>query len=351
MIYALNGNAIDVKAYDIHGNAIDTESEHISAYNANKDIYTFQGTLHKNGLHLLKSNGERASIRGIGTHALLQYNNLHTYKCFESLRNLGFNMVRCTVYLEDYVFSKSDGIKAYGYTSKPADTKAEIEKIVNYCEQLGLYVLLDWHVYSWGAGSGTTPFHQTEAEEFFSYFSNLYKDKPFVMYELANEPHHQTIAEYIPFLQSIRTIIKENVNDPVMVTGTCKESTKSLWDSMIDYDLDDIFISPHAYDTGIDISKYQILIDYGVPIFNTEWGNCDGTGDGTRYDERSTALMAYYEQEKIPQAIWKYTDQDYVGSVLKNLGSINSPSYSDGFTESDLTVGGLLHATWFKYYS
>ena len=356
MLYNANGQAVTITgdAYDANGRLLNQESSMVPLYNTNKDLYFFQGPLHKSGQYLCKADGERASIRGIGTHALLQYSNLHTIDCFRSLRNLGFNLIRISVYLEDYYFTQSNNQLAYGYISKPDETKAEIEKIVNYCEQLGLYVLIDWHVYSWGSASGRTGtgvFHQTEAEAFFRYYTSLYANKPFVMWELANEPHHQTLEEYTPYLQTIRAIIKSNISNPVMVTGTCSVADTALWDEMVSEGMSDIFMSPHAYGADINSARYKTLIEYGIPIFNTEWGNCDGHGGTSRFDDGSTELIQYYEKNHIPNSIWKYTDQTYVCSLLKNVGVINNTVYSTGFDESDLTVGGLLHATWSKYYA
>lgn len=345
--YAVNGVSTTVCSVD----GTPTDAGLYSLYNVNKDLYFFRGSPEKSDKHIVGNDGKPIELRGIGTHAPLQYSNLHSYEMFESLQRMGINLIRISVYLEDYSFLNSDSIKAYGYLSKPEETKKEIEKIVNYCEQLGMYVLIDWHVYSWGAGSGTGIFHQDEATEFFTYFCNLYKDKSFVMWEIANEPHHQTIEEYLPFIKTMHALIHGIIDNPIVITGTCKDDTLTLWQTLKDNGMEDIFISPHAYGTSIDVDRYKSLWDADFPLFNTEWGNAQSSGDGDREDARATALMKYYHNEKIPQSVWKLTDQNMTTAVLKNQGSINSEYYINGFVESDLSPAGMLYFTWFKYFA
>lgn len=351
MIYDVNGNAVPMEsaAYDLSGNAL-SAGDH-EAFNANRDLYFFRGKPTKSEKYLVGEDGKQLEIRGVGTHGLLQYSNLHSLEAIRSLRAFGVNCIRISVYLEDYTFLNSDGIKAYGYLSKPTESKAEIEKIVGYCEQLGMYVILDWHIYSWGAGSGTGIFHQTEATEFFTYFCNLYKDKPFVMYEIANEPNHTTTAETLPYITAMHTLIHSIVDDPIIVMGKCSDSMEVLHDTLAANGMGDIFLSCHAYSTSVDVDRYKEWWDKGYPLFNTEWGNSQSSGDGDRVDGRTTALLKYYHREKIPNSIWKFTDQVMTTALLKNRGSINSPYYSNGFMEADLSPNGTLNFTWWKYFA
>ena len=351
MIYDVKGNAVPMEStvYDLEGNTIPAGD--YESYNTNKDLYFFRGKPTKQGKYLVGDDGKRLEIRGVGTHGLLQYANLHSLEAIRSLRSFGVNCVRCSVYLEDYTFLNSDGIKAFGYISKPTETKAEIERIVDYCEQLGMYVILDWHIYSWGAGSGTGIFHQTEATEFFTYFCNLYKDKPFVMYEIANEPNHTTTAETLDYITAMHTLIHSVVDDPIIIMGKCSDSMETLHDTLAENGMDDIFLSCHAYGTSVDVDRYKEWWDKDYPLFNTEWGNSQASGDGDRVDDRATALLKYYHQEKIPNCIWKYTDQVMTTALLNNRGSINDSYYSGGFAEEDLSPNGTLYFTWWKYFA
>ena len=350
MLYDINGNTLE-QVYVSNGSLSTDGGFAMQPQESDTGLYFDHGKLHKDGLFLYDEHNKKMEIRGIGTHAIMQYTNLHTLEAFSSLYDFGINCIRISLYLENYNFLKSDGLAHKGYIGNEAVQDEEIQRIVNLCEQLGLYVILDWHVYSWGAGSGTGIFHQSEAEAFFNKYCNMYKDKPFVMYEIANEPHHQTISEYVPFIKAIRTIIKSYIADPVMITGVCKESTTDLWAALINEGIDDIFISSHAYGHDIDPQKYQTLLDAGIPMFNTEWGNAQATGDGEREDARATVLMKYYHKEKIPHCVWKLTDQDMTCAVLKNTGTINSEKYASGFSESDLSAEGKLYFTWFKYFA
>lgn len=314
------------------------------------------GKLHKNGKYIVDANEVPVELRGYGLHGLLQYNNLHGRKPLECLRNYGVNMIRISVYLEDYIFNDSDGEIAYGYLSHPDETKAEIERIIKNCIDLGLYILLDWHVFSYQTGivnhaayTGTDVLHETEAVEFFTYFTQKYGDCPNMLWEIANEPHNLTPAQLAPFVQTIRDIIVANVSDPVMVCGNTGYGDtaaicQQLYDELADnYDITDVFISPHAYppETGF-LNAMKAMHNADFPVFSTEWGNSSSSGSGGSDDTKTNAFLDYMHEVGLPQAAWKFTDQTYLCSVLKNQGIINSEKWLDGFGPTDISQNGTV---------
>lgn len=358
--YKINSTKLSVNGYELYVGGDKHEQ-----FN-NKDLCKTRGKLLKNGTKIVDNNGKQIELRGVGLHHLLQYKNLHTRKAFESLKNYGVNLIRITVYLSDFAMSASDGEIAYGYISHPEETKLEIEKIVKICIDLGLYVLLDWHVMDdmnqvvSEKVYGLDRLFRPQAEEFFRYYSEKYANIPNVLYELANEPYSLTATEMLPYMQSIRGIITSNVENPVLVMGigltedNTKTSTYDRCKQMItvlsNNGITDIFASPHVY--GNDVANYEKCVAENIPIFVSEWGNSTYTGDG-KLDSNLHAIgqIDYLHQTGIPQAIWKFTDQTMTSSILKNNGIINSEKYMFGFSNNDLSETGALALNSFRRYA
>lgn len=354
--YAINGEKI-TKIYDIYGNILLSDS-------SASDLVFARGKPRKSGKYLVGNDGKQLELRGFGTHALLQFQNLHTKASFQSLMNYGVNCIRLTAYIEDYYFSDSDNEIAYGYVSKPDETKAEMDKIIGYCVELGLYVLIDWHV----LGNGTTGPNGTQkpangeeslavdyAKEFFEYFSEKYADTPNVMYELANEPYQSTNEEIVAFVEEIAPIIRKYVADPVMICNTgMSQDVAGLYTEFSNAGITDVFISAHTYGSDKS-SNYEQLWKNNYPLFMTEWGAefVSGGQDNVSDDVETIAknLLKWHHESGVPGLIWKFTDQNQSTAILKNTGNINENKYADGFSDNDLSELGSVYLSEYKKYS
>lgn len=334
--------------YDYDGHVVSYETGRIYA-----DYVDTQGKLIKSGQNIVSSvTGDTVELRGVGTHELLLYQNLHTRACFRNLKEHGVNMIRITVYLQDIANPTSTDNKAYfyGYISHPDETKAEIEKIIEHCIALNMYVLLDWHVYPWKMPSGVSPFYQTEAEAFFTYFCQKYSDCPNMLYEITNEPYRTDAADMMGFIGSIRSIINSYVTDPIIVTGRAQDGVQATYDALVNAGYTDVFVSQHSYN-DFGTGKILNLLNAGVPLVYSEWGNSTSTGDGEGDAEAAATFMDFLHNRKIMQSVWKFTDQTMRTSILQNHGMINDYRYTKGFTDEDLTENGHLYLDKFSTYA
>jgi len=64
---------------------------------------------------------------------------------------------------------------------KNRDIKNKIEEIINYCIDLDIYVILDWHILS----DNNPMTYKKEVIEFFNEMLKKYQDIPNVLYELS----------------------------------------------------------------------------------------------------------------------------------------------------------------------
>ena len=340
-------NYIKSNGYKING--ITKTRAEIKDWLLNRDNCKYHGKLYKNGKYLVDLEGKPVEIRGIGTHHLLQFKNLHTKECLETLKYYGINCIRLSAYLKTQLFSASKNEFATGYVDAVDETRAHIEEIVSYCVELGLYVILDWHMH---ATKSYADMYETEAIEFFTYFSAKYKDTPNVIYELANEPYSITAAELITFISKVRPVILANNQDAIMICGNASGGIETFYTKLVQAGYTDIFVCPHSYGVSVKV-QYNNWFNSGYPLFVSEWGNSDGYGDGEGNDAATTDLLAWHNETGVGHCFWKYTDQKMTTSILKNRdGAIGNAYYKyGGFTEEDLSYNGKLYLNAFQDYA
>ena len=335
--------------------------EEIKDYLFNRDNCLYNGKLHKNGIYLVNSDEVPVEIRGIGTHILNAYTNMHTTEAIKTLKYYGINCIRISTYLEDRYDSDpasgSSGTLWKGYLNDSTTIKAEIEKIVDICVDLGLYCILDWHVMSNGGGGGTGDLHITEATEFFTYYAQKYANIPNVWYEFANEPFQTTYTDLADFVSSMRTIVKTYVNDPVMFVGVGKGGgVTETYQALSALGIDDVFVSLHSYGTSYQ-AGFTVYRNQGIPVCTTEWGI--GAESGEMTDNMVTLAkgnLEYLHTEGILSCIWKFTDQEKSSNwgVLKlrdNTSNNEYYSYGGYIDELDLSDKGKILLEAFRDYA
>lgn len=340
---------------DEHGLIIDGQAvtkEEMTYYLLNRDNCLYRGKLAKSGQHLIDSHGNPFELRGIGTHALTQYTNLHTRESLRALKYFGINCIRLSAYLLNHAFTYSDGLTAQGYIPFPASLKEEMDRIIGYCEELGLYAIVDWHVWSGGGETLST----SDAEGFFEYFANKYSDCDNVLYELANEPFSDTLSNIVAHYKTLRTLIKTYVNNPILIGGTRKSSggASELYNALLSENIDDIFISQHRYSGQGQVSAFETDWNNGIPLFITEWSNTSSSiGQQSEMNiTEGNAFLSFFHTNKIPNCIWKYTDQTMAYSAITNRGTINSSYYRSGiYLSGDISTYGHFFFDKFSAYA
>ena len=280
-----------------------------------RDCFSSRGKLVKNNLQIVDKNGVPIELRGIGTHLILAYTNIHTLELFESLKYFGINCIRISVYLEDrYDSGPASGGNSKlwsGYINSKEKHDIEIEKIVNYCTELGMYVILDWHVMSGGNGGGINDLHESEALEFFEKYSSKYSTYGNVLYEFANEPFQTEYADLANYVNSVRNTVIGNVTNPVMFCGVGKGGgVVETYNALNQLGITDVFVSLHSYGTNIS-TAFEAYRKQGIPVCSTEYGI--GSESGATTDamvEMFVTNMKYMHENAVPSIVWKLTDQE-----------------------------------------
>jgi endoglucanase len=349
---------INENGYLIGG--VDKTRAEIKDWILNRNNCLYCGKLHKSGQQLLDVNNNLVELLGIGTHDLMDYDSLHTLESLKALKYYGVNCLRITAYVGDNLMPYSmgdDGTvskQSYGYISKPSETKAVIEALVENCAELGIYAIIDWHVL---AGDGDANQYSTQMQEFFTYFSTKYATYDNVLYELLNEPHANTAAQIGDLMKASYDIIHTNVVNPVIISGKASDYLDYLNDVCVAKGMD-IFLSQHFYNVsgsnGATVAaEIQSHWNKGFALFCTEWGNANGLGLGNPDDAWATYIMEKLHSLGVSQCVWKFTYQNSTTGTLKwSKMAMNGGAYKyGGFIDNDLSHNGKFYFNYFKKFN
>lgn len=239
-----------------------------------------QTPLSKNGrlkvkkASLVNSKGKPVILKGVSTHGINwfpEYVNPDTFKTLRDKWNV--NCIRLAMYTEDYNGYCSGGSKK--------ELKSLIDKGVKYAAELGMYVIIDWHILN----DSNPNKHKKQAVSFFKEMAKKYRKNKNVMYEICNEPNGNTrwkdIKSYAKsVIKAIRTYDKKNV---ILVgTPTWSQDVDTAADSPIK-GYSNLMYSFHFYAaTHKDSyrSKVDKAVKKGLPVFVSEFGISESSGNG-----------------------------------------------------------------------
>jgi len=224
------------------------------------------------------------------------------------------------------------GIEPDGaYLKNPAASQARIEAVIQGAIQTGIYVIVDWHAHD---------LHQAEAVDFFSKMAAKYGDKPNVIYEIFNEPEKdETWPQVKEYATAVIQAIREHDPDNVVIVGSPE------WDQRIDTVAADpllgqtnVMYSVHFYaDTHGDWlrQRTKAAIDKGIPVFVSESGGSDASGQGQNNYTEWKAWGDFMEENHISWLNWSVSDKVETCAILQP-----GANASGNWTAAELTDSG-----------
>lgn len=291
------------------------------------------GRLSVKGTRLVNSQGKAVVLKGVSTHGINWFPQYVNKAAFKTLRdNWGVNCIRLAMYTEEY----------NGYCS--GGNQAELRKLINngvkYATELGMYVIIDWHILS----DGNPVKNKKQAMSFFKYMAKKYKNQNNIFYEICNEPNGATswnrIKSYAsPVIKTIRKYDKKNI---ILVgTPTWSQDVDVAADSPIK-GYSNIMYTFHFYAATHGDSyrqKVQAAIQKGLPVFVSEFGISESSGNGRIDKNEANKWMQFLKKNKISYVCWSLCNKNESCSLLKS-----SCSRTGNFKKSDLSQAGL----WYK---
>lgn len=287
------------------------------------------GTLAVNGTQLVDEDGYPIQLRGISTHGLSWFPEYVNKESFLQLHTeWNASVVRLAMYVAEEGGYCTGGDKEA--------LKQLVKDGVAYAEAADMYVIVDWHVLR----EGNPNLYKEEAKAFFTEISKEFADKKHVLYEICNEPNGGVGWEEVKaYAEEVIPVIRENDKDAIIIVGT------PTWSQDVDMaaaspitGYDNIMYSLHFYaatHTEQLRQKMTVAIEAGLPIFVTEFGTCDASGNGGIDYGQSEEWIARMNEYGVSYVAWNLSNKAETSAILKP-----GCEKTAGFTTEDLTDNG-----------
>jgi endoglucanase len=278
----------------------------------------------KNG-QLCDRSGNPIQLRGMGSHDLKQFP--FTRNTVSNLVNdWHVSVVRAAMYTD------SDGS---GYIWDP-QVKQTVKLIVDEAIRNDVYVIVDWHVLR----DRDPNRYKKQAKEFFQEMAATYRGSPNVIYEICNEPNGnnvlwndvKTYADFI--IPAIRAIDP----DSVIIVGTDTWSQDVRAAALAPLNFTNVLYTLHFYSGPSHVGlrrNADLALSRNLPLFVTEWGLTDYTGNGELYLDEAQRWVDWMNKHKISWASWSFSTADESSAALKPAAKLDGP-----WPDSDLTPSG-----------
>lgn len=285
------------------------------------------GALHVENGKLTDADGNIAQLYGMSTHGIAWFPQYINYDSFRTLRDdWNTNCIRLAMYTAEYGGYCAGGDKE--------QLKQLVRDGVSYATELGMYVIVDWHILS----DCDPNQNKDEAIAFFREMSEAFADNDNVLYEICNEPNSGTSWDSIKsYAEEVIPVIREQKPDAVILVGT------PTWSQEIDkaasspLTFDNVMYTLHFYaGTHKDDlrNRLETCAQNNLPVFVSEFGMCDASGNGANDFDSTTKWLDLLNKYQISFCCWNLANKDESSSVFKAASTALSDWTDEDFNES-----------------
>ena len=279
---------------------------------------------------ILDKHKKFVQLRGVSTHGLQWFPQYVNKAAMRSLRDeWGINTVRLAVYP-----------KEGGYLQGSQDQMdAKIKTAVKAADKLGMYVIIDWHVLNYNPNDDLS-----QAQRFFKTYATKYKNNAHVIFEICNEPmntkwYDGSGRDLYTYCKTVAKTIRDSGSSAIILCGT------NTWSQDVDevakkpLGIKNVMYTIHFY-AGThrdDVqNKLKQAVDSKTPIFASEFGICDASGNGGFDIDNANRWMTLLTHNGISFACWSLSNKDESASCLKP-----SCDKTSKWQASDLNTTGI----------
>ena len=288
------------------------------------------GQLHIKGNKLLDSHGKQIALHGMSMFHCGDGFKFRNYELMKWLRDdWKCDVLRLAILPELYKGRRKEQDKY-------------ITEFIDNCVKLGVYVILDFH------GGGPPKPHYRTAKAMFAKFSKKYAKIPNIIYEPYNEPCGlpgkpplSWSKDLKPYHKAIIKTIRRYDKDNIVILGTPSYSLRvdKVIEDPIKFDRNVMYVA-HFYAASHTHPNRKWVYDTlmaGLPVFISEFGTCEYTGNGKLDYEQVEQWMKLLDKYKVSWCNWSVHDKDETASIIK-AGANPQGSWD----ESDLRDSGKL---------
>jgi len=267
--------------------------------------------------------------------------NYVTHDDIKYLKRIGCNHLRLPFHYKMFTNDLYMGKRNSGFEY--------VDRVIKWCRQEGLYVLLDMHCapggqtgdniddssgYPWLYFSKTA---QDQLSQIWMDIAKRYENEPVIIgYDVVNEPfahyftseikdyNHRLFLVYERVVADIRTVDKKH---SIFLNGSVWAGDFGVFEKILD---DNIVYEFHKYWFDVNQEAIQKYIDFrdkhNVPIYIGE------TGENT--DEWIKDFTALLDQNKVNWAYWPYKKMDNLRGIMNFKQPENYPLITQ-YADSD----------------
>ena len=288
------------------------------------------GKLSVEGTNIVDKNGNVYQLKGVSTHGMAWFPDYVNKDAFQTFRDdWNANIIRLAMYTAENGGYCEGGDKN--------NLKNLIDTGVNAATELGMYVIIDWHILH----DLTPQKYKEDAKAFFEEMSAKYKDYDNIIYEICNEPNGGTSwADVKAYAEEIIPIIRANDEDAIIIVGTPN------WSQDVDIAADDpitgydnIMYAVHFYAaTHTDNIRNKVItaLDKGLPIIVSEFSICDASGNGAIDYNQADLWFDLIDNNNMSYVGWNISNKDETSSLIKS-----SCTKLSGWTQDELSETGI----------
>ena len=298
-------------------------SESENNENTNRQEVSRNGFLSVKGTTLVNEKGQPVVLRGVSFGWHNWWPRFYDESTVTWLKNdWKCNVVRAAI-----------GVEPNGaYIDNPEKALNCLYAVVDAAIKNDMYVIIDWHSHN---------IRLAEAKAFFQVVAVKYKNYPNIIYEIFNEPEHQSWSDVKAYSESVIQTIREIDPKNIILVGSPQ------WSQAVDKPADDpikgydnLMYTLHFYAATHKQwlrDRASEAIKKGLPIFVSECAGMEATGNGPINMQEWQAWLQWMNDNKISWQAWSLADKNETCSMVKNTSSPIS-----GWTENDLKEWGQI---------
>lgn len=266
----------------------------------------------KNGT-IVNRNGKAFVIKGVSTHGLSWYPQYVNKKAFASLKKMGANTIRLAMYTEEYM----------GYCTGGKENQKKLRKLIDKgvkaATELGMYVIIDWHILS----DGNPLTHKKAAKSFFKTVAKKYSGYQNVLYEICNEPNGgggswDNIRKYAKtMVKTIRSVNKKAiiiVGTPTWSQDLEQPLNKKVSGKNIVYAFH-FYAATHKQDLR---NRVEAVLKKGLPVLVTEFSLSEASGNGAVSVQEANKWMKLFNKYNVGRVCWNLSNKNETSSMIKS---------------------------------
>ncbi|MEU4239620.1 glycoside hydrolase family 5 protein [Actinoplanes sp. NPDC026619] len=270
------------------------------------------GQLSVCGVNLCNAAGKAIQLRGMSSHGLQFFPNCVNANSLDALRNdWKADFIRLSMYVQEG-----------GLETDPTGFTNKVNGLVDNATELGLYVVVDFHILT----PGDPNFNLGLAKTFFQNVTAKHANNNNVLYEIANEPNGVSWDAIKTYADQVIPVIRKNAPDSVVLVGTRGFSSLGLTDGSDEkeiladpVDFKNVMYTFHFYAASHGADRRAVVARAAkeLPLFVSEFGTQTFTGDGTNDFTSTTAWLDLLKANKISYGMWSLSDGRETNSAFK----------------------------------